>query len=139
MSTGISLAFVVVPQEDGIGRMVRYDLFVEKLFKEDTYEMMVNHAALGVCGEAGELVDALKKHIHYKKPLDLENVIEELGDLRFYIQAAMNLFGITEQELLQHNAMKLAKRYKDLTYSDKAAQDRADKVQTINPSDNCNG
>lgn len=38
--------------------------------------------ATGVSGEAGELLDAVKKSVVYKKPLDRENVVEELGDLR---------------------------------------------------------
>jgi NTP pyrophosphatase (non-canonical NTP hydrolase) len=86
------------------------------------------HAALGICGEAGELADAIKKRYVYGKPLDVQNVIEELGDLRFYMEAVMNLLGIGDQEVLQANANKLAVRYKSLTYSDVAAVERADKV-----------
>ena len=41
---------------------------------------------VGVSGEAGELLDAVKKAVIYRKPLDLENVIEELGDLEFYME-----------------------------------------------------
>lgn len=129
-----ALGFVQIPLNLVIGGMnatstIRYDDFVRKLFKEDTYEQMVNHAALGVCGEAGELADALKKHVHYRKPLDRKNVVEELGDLRFYIQAVQNLFGITEQEILQHNADKLGERYAGLVYSDSSAIARADKKE----------
>ena len=108
--------------------MVRYDQFVLQLFKTDTAPNMMNHAVMGVAGEAGELIDAIKKHTVYGKPLDRTNVIEELGDLRFYMQALQNILGITESELLQHNADKLAKRYQGLRYTDKAAIDRADKA-----------
>ena len=107
--------------------MVRYDQFVLQLFKADTAPAMLTHAVLGIAGEAGELVDAIKKHTIYGKPLDRENVIEELGDLRFYIQAMQNVLGITEFEVLQANANKLAKRYRGLKYTDQAAIDRADK------------
>ena len=107
--------------------IIRYDQFVLQLFKADTPAMMGMHAALGVAGEAGELADAIKKHCVYGKPLDRENIIEELGDLRFYMQAVQNLYDISEGEILQHNCNKLAKRYKGLKYSDKAAIDRADK------------
>jgi hypothetical protein len=44
------------------------------------------HATFGISGEAGELLDAVKKHIIYGKPLDRENVVEELGDLEFYLE-----------------------------------------------------
>ena len=106
---------------------IRYDQLVYQLFKLDTAPMMALHAALGVCGEAGELADAIKKQYVYGKKVDIGNIIEELGDLRFYIQAVMNHYGLKEQDILQVNANKLATRYKSLTYSDEAAIDRADK------------
>jgi NTP pyrophosphatase (non-canonical NTP hydrolase) len=110
-------------------KTIRYDFFVGNLFKKDpSFPFMALHAAIGVCGEAGELGDAIKKFAVYGKPIDRENIIEELGDLRFYMQAAMNLWGITEYEVLQGNANKLGKRYVGLQYSDEAAQARADKV-----------
>ena len=107
---------------------VRYDQFVKQLFKADTESFMKMHAALGVAGEAGELADAIKKEIVYCKQPDRENIVEELGDLRFYMQAVQNLYEIPEQEILQHNANKLAKRYAGLKYSDEAAVLRADKL-----------
>ena len=107
---------------------VRYDQMVLQLFKAGTAQEMLVHAAMGVAGEAGELVDAIKKSWIYGKPLDRENVIEELGDLRFYIQAMQNVLGISESDVLQHNANKLSKRYRGLRYTDKAAIDRADKT-----------
>ena len=114
--------------------VVRYDQFVKQLFKADSGIMMQMHAALGVCGEAGELADAIKKEVIYCKPADMQNVIEELGDLRFYMQAVQNLYGITEQDILQYNANKLSKRYSSLRYSDEEAIRRADKQEESNGS-----
>ena len=42
------------------------------------------HMKLGSAGEAGELLDALKKNLIYGKELDTANVVEELGDSLFY-------------------------------------------------------
>ena len=39
----------------------------------------------------------------------------------------MNLYDISEAQILQANAEKLSKKYKGLAYSDQAAQERADK------------
>lgn len=119
-------SFVSIIAENSLDQ-VRYDVFVSLLFKQQPMEFMKLHAALGICGEAGELADAIKKEVIYGKPADRANIVEELGDLRFYIQATMNLYGITEQEVLQQNANKLCVRYKSLRYSDEAAQNRADK------------
>lgn len=86
------------------------------------------HHATGVVGEAGELIDAIKKHVIYNKPLDRENLVEELGDLEFYLQGIRDNEGITRAETLQANMDKLRVRYEGLKYSDQAAQDRADKA-----------
>lgn len=115
------------PDQDS-HNLVRYDDFVRQLFKADTEPMMALHAALGCAGEAGELADAIKKEYIYGKVRDRENIVEELGDLRFYMQAVMNHYGISESEVLQANGDKLAKRYNGLRYSDAAAINRADKV-----------
>lgn len=85
------------------------------------------HMVLGIAGEAGELIDAIKKKAIYRKTLDCENVIEELGDLEFYMQGLRSSLGITREETLEHNMKKLSKRYENFKYSDKSAHDRKDK------------
>lgn len=85
------------------------------------------HMAVGVSGESGELLDAIKKQVFYRKPLDRENVIEELGDIEFYMEGIRQGLGITREECLAANIAKLSKRYEGLKYSDTAAQQRADK------------
>jgi len=122
-----SNSFVCIRLNGGHVETIRYDAFVALLFKQDTLQLMKLHAALGVCGEAGELADVIKKDSVYNKGEDRKHLVEELGDLRFYIQAVMQVYRITEQEVLQENANKLSIRYKGLRYSDEAAQGRADK------------
>lgn len=89
------------------------------------------HMAIGAAGEAGELLDAVKKYVIYNKPLDLNNVIEELGDLEFYMEGVRQGVDVTREDVIEANVYKLATgpkaRYKGGKYSDKAAQDRADK------------
>lgn len=89
------------------------------------------HMAVGVSGEAGELLDAVKKAVIYQKPLDRENVVEELGDLRFYMAGLMNALNISEAELLYANNAKLGKRYAAGAYSNEQAQERADKAEPV--------
>ena len=85
------------------------------------------HAAVGISGEAGELLDAVKKHWVYGKPLDVQNVIEELGDLEFYAAALRALIGVSREEVIKANVDKLRKRYPD-GYTDALAAARLDKV-----------
>lgn len=89
------------------------------------------HMASCIPGEAGELFDAIKKFVIYNKPLDLENAIEELGDLEFYMEGLRQGLGITREQTLDANVAKLGTRYAGLRYSDKAAQERADKRNYI--------
>lgn len=85
------------------------------------------HVTVGVAGEAGELLDAVKKAVIYRKPIDRANVIEELGDLEFYMERIRQILGITRDEAIDANIAKLSVRYAGLKYSDVAAQERADK------------
>lgn len=85
------------------------------------------HAVTGIVGEAGELIDAIKKNVVYNKPLDRGNVIEELGDLEFYMEQLRQRLGITREECLEANITKLLTRYEGMKYSDQAAQERKDK------------
>jgi NTP pyrophosphatase (non-canonical NTP hydrolase) len=87
------------------------------------------HMVLGICGEAGELLDAIKKSVIYKKPLDLANAVEELGDIEFYLEGLRQGLGIQRETTLLVNREKLSKRYAAGTYSDAAAQLRADKTE----------
>ena len=90
------------------------------------------HMMMGVCGEAGELLDAIKKSVIYNKVLDIDNVIEELGDIEFYMEGLRQGLKITRDETIQGNIKKLATgpkaRYKAGSYSDDAANARADKT-----------
>ena len=85
------------------------------------------HMAVGIAGESGELLDAVKKAAIYCKPIDRDNVIEELGDLEFYMEGLRQGLHITREECLENNISKLSKRYASGSFSNKEAQDRADK------------
>jgi NTP pyrophosphatase (non-canonical NTP hydrolase) len=97
---------------------------LKSLTAEDAH---ILHMALAVPGEVGELIDALKKALIYRKPLDIENVKEELGDIEFYLEGIRAPLGITREETLEGNIKKLSQRYASLKYSNEAAINRADK------------
>jgi len=86
------------------------------------------HMAVGASGESGELLDAIKKYTIYQKELDLINVIEEIGDIYFYLQGIEAALGLTREEILRGNIVKLSKRYSGGSYSNEQAKVRADKV-----------
>lgn len=49
------------------------------------------HSVLGMVTESGELADQVKKHLFYGKPLDVTNLIEELGDLLWYVSIQLSI------------------------------------------------
>ncbi len=87
--------FVSVSTEPGISSAervtIRYDQFVAKLLKPLPAAMNAAHIAMGLAGELGEL---------YEKGCD---ELEELGDYEFYLQAALNHYGLTLQECTNYS------------------------------------
>lgn len=112
-----------------------YSQFVQNLCKSGTdilnqlqcHEAHLVHMAMGASGEAGELLDAIKKATIYRKPLDKENVIEECGDILFFVQGILNYYCLTLDDAVEQNREKLSKRYSAGKYSNEQAQQRADK------------
>ena len=66
---------------------------------------------LGLCGEAGELADLMKKHLHQGHDLDKSKIIEELGDVMWYLAYTAQQLGVLLDVVANHNLMKLRKRY----------------------------
>lgn len=114
---------------------MEYFELVEKLTKPGeeiqleltTKDCNLIHMVMGISGEAGELLDAVKKAVIYRKPLDLENVIEELGDLEFYMEGLRRELHLSRDQILKHNMEKLSKRYSSGSYSNDEAKSRNDK------------
>lgn len=88
------------------------------------------HMAVGISGEAGELLDAVKKHGFYDKELDILNVVEELGDLEFYLEGIRQVLKLDREEILRYNIDKLSKRYSSGKFSNEQAHARADKNES---------
>ncbi len=80
------------------------------------------HGSMGVATESSELLDAIKKHVFYGKPLDKVNLIEEMGDLFWYLAIIADELGVSFEEVLQKNSEKLALRYGEGFSSSKAVK-----------------
>lgn len=93
----------------------------------NSYDCHLIHMIMGVCGEAGELLDAIKKAVIYRKELDIENVVEELGDIEFYLEGLRQGLGINRERTIRLNISKLQKRYSSGSFSNEQANDRVDK------------
>ena len=69
------------------------------------------NALMGLCGESGEAIDLLKKHLFQGHALDREKMIKELGDVAWYLAEAATGLGVDLSEVLQRNLDKLHARY----------------------------
>lgn len=56
----------------------------------DERSIRLLHAGMGMCTEAAEFVDQLKKALFYGKPIDEVNLVEELGDTLWYMAIAVD-------------------------------------------------
>ena len=69
------------------------------------------HGAIGLATESGELLDSLKRALFYGAALDRTNLIEELGDLEWYMAVIREAVGVTQEEVQRINIEKLQARY----------------------------
>jgi hypothetical protein len=76
---------------------------------------------------AAALLDDVKRYVIYDKPLDLESLQKNAVLLLERLYAAADDFNFSDEDIHADNLRKLGKRYASLTYSDAAAQARADK------------
>lgn len=78
------------------------------------------HGAIGLAGEAGELLDALKRHKFYGLELDRVNVLEEVGDVLWYAVLVCDSMGFTLEEAMGANLRKLQARFPDCFTAERA-------------------
>lgn len=81
------------------------------LRNELTNKELLGNVGLGLSGEAGEVADLIKKHLYHGHDLNKEKLINELGDVRWYLEVAAHAIGTTVEEIEAKNVEKLEKRY----------------------------
>jgi NTP pyrophosphatase (non-canonical NTP hydrolase) len=69
------------------------------------------NGALGLTGEAGEVVDLVKKNWMQGHDLKKELLAKELGDVCWYIAETATAIGYDMETIMQMNIDKLRKRY----------------------------
>lgn len=77
----------------------------------------LNYYVLGLCGEAGEVANKVKKIIRDKKSINevREDIVSELGDVLWYLSRIANVFDTTLGEVAIRNREKLRSRDKNGT------------------------
>ena len=71
-----------------------------------------NHALHGIAGECGE-IHSLYQKTYQGHELSKDRVMDELGDLCWFVMELCFAEGIDPQEMLEYNVDKLMKRFPD--------------------------
>lgn len=92
-----------------------YDEWVARTVNHPTRTAEQQRAifALGVGGEAGEVCDLVKKYEAHGRPIDRNEIGNEIGDVLWYLSALASTYGLTLEECARMNEAKLQKRYPD--------------------------
>lgn len=100
-----------------------YQMAAERTAKRIPIEKRYVNFAMGLAGEAGEVVDYLKKVCFHGHPLDKDKLAEELGDLLWYIATIANTAGLYLDNIARENIKKLQERYPD-GFSEERSRER---------------
>ena len=73
-------------------------------------DVLIN-GVMGLCGEAGEAIDLVKKHLAQGHALDREALIDELGDVAWYLAETAHALDCDLETVLARNIEKLKERY----------------------------
>ena len=76
----------------------------------DKKDVLIN-GVMGLCGESGEVIDIVKKHLAQGHELDKEKIIKELGDVAWYMAEIATVLDVELEDVLVQNIEKLKQRY----------------------------
>lgn len=99
-----------------------YDDLIQRL--NELNELGVNLPKLmtsytGICAEAGEYAEVVKKILFQGKPYTEDNIFHmrrEIGDILFYISMACDALGFSIDDAMEMNIEKLSARYPNGTF-----------------------
>lgn len=100
-----------IPTFDEYQELALRTASAESLVDERT---MLNAAALGLNGEAGEIADHVKKIMYHGHPLDdatRDKIAREIGDILWYCAMGARGIDVGLGEIARMNVEKLRKRY----------------------------
>jgi NTP pyrophosphatase (non-canonical NTP hydrolase) len=85
----------------------------------------LTNGALGLGGEAGEVVELVKKHRYHGHALDADAVAKELGDVLWYVAEICSATGLSMEDVAQRNIDKLRARYPE-GFSENRSRERSE-------------
>jgi NTP pyrophosphatase (non-canonical NTP hydrolase) len=96
-------------------------------------EKLIFNFTLGLCGEAGEFADEIKKQYFHGHQKNKERLLLELGDLLWYLTALSMMLGSGLEEVTELNKQKLEQRYKEKFTQDESRHRAEYEKQNLEP------
>lgn len=91
--------------------LIEYEKFVEGRLSNSAKNNKLLAGALGLVGESGEVADEVKKVILQDHELSKFKILDEAGDILFYLIVLIHSQGFTLKDVILYNVNKLVKRY----------------------------
>ena len=82
------------------------------------------YGVIGLCGEAGEASELVKKNAFHGHTLDYKHLAIELGDVLWYLSYTAYGLGYSLSQIMEINQEKLAKRYPDGKFDAERSRNR---------------
>jgi NTP pyrophosphatase (non-canonical NTP hydrolase) len=101
----------------------------------DNYAESLCCYSMGLAGEAGEVVDYVKKLVFHGHKFSKEKLIEELGDVLWYFAMFTSICDLQIDEIMRKNIEKLYKRYPN-GFSKSDSIERVDEKEKNNGNKN---
>lgn len=124
--TNSSSVFLSATEDNHIRTFADYQADANRTEIEGTIEAKLLKNTLGLAGEVGELVELVKKSVYHGTPMARHALVEEIGDVLWYLSQFARVNGIGLEECAEKNILKLRVRFPE-GWSQEAANARADK------------
>jgi NTP pyrophosphatase (non-canonical NTP hydrolase) len=103
-----------------------YQALALRTSNSEMSEDLILNGILGLCGETGEVSDHVKKSLFQGHEFDKEQVINELGDVCWYVAILAKGLDVDLETVMQKNIDKLKERYPDGFAADKSINRKGD-------------
>lgn len=88
-----------------------FDEYQDQAMRTAAFGVHIETIALGLCEEAGEVAGVIKKANERKLGIVEDKVLEELGDVLWYVARMCDHYGVPLKLVAQRNIDKLKKRH----------------------------
>lgn len=119
-----------IARDEAVSEIREHDADVYQLdvlkYAPDYSDRSINlsYAVIGLCGEAGEASEIVKKFVYHGHTIDPAHLARELGDVLWYAAYTAHLFGYSLSKIMAMNREKLAKRYPEGKFDAERSRNR---------------